>query len=109
MRQRLVLYPSLCGGHCLVPLAARGELPALSLPALPESSQDLGYIGDPSDPTQEPEVRQTLEPVPADEQYAIDTFRILNTATGVVEEVSVRDYVRGAVAAELPPAFIPKR
>ncbi len=105
MRQRLFFILLFAAAIALVPLAARGELPALSLPALPESSQDLGYIGDPSDPTQEPEVRQTLEPVPADEQYAIDTFRILNTATGVVEEVSVRDYVRGAVAAELPASF----
>lgn len=32
-------------------------------------------------------------------------FKILNTATGEVETVSVQDYVRGAVAAELPASF----
>ncbi|WRS26471.1 stage II sporulation protein D [Oscillospiraceae bacterium MB08-C2-2] len=34
-----------------------------------------------------------------------ETFRILNQTTGAVEEVSLRDYVRGAVAAEMPALF----
>ena len=35
-------------------------------------------------------------------------FRILNTATGRVEVVGARDYVRGAVAAEMPALYHPE-
>lgn len=42
---------------------------------------------------------------PADSPLDITEFKILNAATGQVETVSVRDYVRGAVAAELPATF----
>ncbi len=35
----------------------------------------------------------------------IESFRILNQSTGKVETVSLQDYVRGAVAAELPATF----
>lgn len=34
-----------------------------------------------------------------------ESFRILNAATGEIAEVSVKDYVRGAIAAEMPPTF----
>ena len=43
--------------------------------------------------------------LPADSPLDITEFKILNSATGQVETVSVRDYVRGAVAAELPATF----
>lgn len=47
--------------------------------------------------------------LPADSPLDIPDFHILNTATGQVETVPVRDYVRGAVAGPscLPP-FTPK-
>ena len=35
----------------------------------------------------------------------VDIFRILDVGTGKVTEVSVRDYVRGAVAVEMPASF----
>lgn len=38
--------------------------------------------------------------------YAVcDSFNILNEETGKVEKVSARDFVRGAVCAEMPPDF----
>lgn len=37
--------------------------------------------------------------------YGVKSFKILNSSTGKVEEVSVRDYVRGAVASEMPAKF----
>ena len=39
---------------------------------------------------------------------APSSFRILNETTGQVEEVPVRDYVRGAVAAEMPALYHPE-
>ena len=39
---------------------------------------------------------------------ADDGFRILDDRTGKVFEVSARDYVRGALAAEMPPTFHPE-
>ncbi len=37
-----------------------------------------------------------------------ENFRILNEHTGKIFEVSPRDYVRGALAAEMPPTFHPE-
>ncbi|WP_308754432.1 stage II sporulation protein D [uncultured Anaerotruncus sp.] len=39
---------------------------------------------------------------------ADDGFRVLDERTGKVFEVSARDYVRGALAAEMPPTFHPE-
>ena len=45
MRQRLLYVLLFSAAIAVVPLAARGELPALNLPKQQEPSQDLGYIG----------------------------------------------------------------
>ncbi|MDD3230143.1 MAG: stage II sporulation protein D [Oscillospiraceae bacterium] len=37
-----------------------------------------------------------------------ETFRLLDRSSGQVLEVSAEDYVRGAVAAEMPPTFHPE-
>ena len=39
---------------------------------------------------------------------AVKEFRILDQSSGVVRTVSVRDFVRGAVAAEMPASFHPE-
>lgn len=47
-----------------------------------------------------------VEPAPVEEYAAaVKSFRILDRTTGKVNEVAVRDYVRGAVAAEMPASF----
>jgi len=38
----------------------------------------------------------------------VESFKILNESTGRVETVSLRDFVRGAVAAEMPASFHPE-
>jgi len=40
--------------------------------------------------------------------FGVEYFRILNESTGQVDIVSVRDYVRGAVVAEMPASFHPE-
>jgi stage II sporulation protein D len=42
----------------------------------------------------------TAEPVPA-----ASCYRVLRTETGEIEAVSVRDYLIGAVASEMPPSY----
>lgn len=39
---------------------------------------------------------------------SITHFNILNISTNKIQKVSVEDYVRGAVTAELPPTFHPE-
>ena len=40
-----------------------------------------------------------------EDNSAAESYRVLNCSTGIVSEVSVRDYVIGAVAAEMPASF----
>lgn len=47
----------------------------------------------------------TPQPVEANGDLAVESFSILNRGTGKVEKVSVKDYVRGAVASEMPATF----
>lgn len=105
MRQRLLYVLLFSAAIAVVPLAARGELPALNLPKQQELSQDLGYIGSLPGESSSQQVQQALKPVEVGERFEIGEFKILNTATGQVENIPVRDYVRGAVAAELPASF----
>lgn len=74
-----------------------------------------GDTQEPSDnPAQEPEAGQpTDEPQKPEPQAAEtarvvdgpDTFQILDTAAGRTFTVTAQDYVRGALAAEMPPTF----
>jgi len=41
-------------------------------------------------------------------EYGVDSFKILDRTTGKIAIVSLRDYVRGAVASEMPAAFHPE-
>lgn len=40
-----------------------------------------------------------------DTTEAIDSFHILNSSTGIVEEVALLDYVTGAIASEMPASY----
>lgn len=50
--------------------------------------------------TAEAPAQDPAEPIPAAASY-----RVLRTGTGETEEVSVRDYLIGAVASEMPPSY----
>jgi stage II sporulation protein D len=80
------------------PAEARGEAPL----------EPSGYIPEqiPHGPPDYP-VDTTISYIPAESRAAlrVEEFNILDQATGEVFTVPVRDFVRGAVAAEMPPRF----
>ena len=98
MRRRIWAAVLFCIAALLLPAIAAG---AFSAGENPESEGALGWVGEL--PDAEPASVPTVE---AD--WDIEAFRILNSATGEVETIPVRDYVRGAVAAELPVSFHPE-
>ncbi len=55
-------------------------------------------------PESEASVPNPEEDAP-DYKCPIKDFKILNRSTGKIEKISIRDYVRGAVASEMPAAF----
>lgn len=78
-------------------------LSAAVIPALPAAMSG-------KKPVQLPEIREfsdkgELSPGSEPEEVAPEPYRVLDTATGEVTEVPVRDYVIGAVCAEMPAAF----
>lgn len=106
MRQRILPVLVFLLAALLLPPLALGKFPALSLPSFaPQSAdeEDLGWIGESAPSSQASRAEEVM--LPADSPLDITEFKILNSATGQVETVSVRDYVRGAVAAELPATF----
>lgn len=56
--------------------------------------------------TDQPISAQILSPEATDK--GVESFQILDETTGKVTEVSLRDFVRGAVAAEMPANFEPE-
>lgn len=106
MRQRILPVLVFLLAALLLPPLALGKFPALSLPSFaPQSAdeEDLGWIGESAPSSRASQAEEVM--LPADSPLDITEFKILNSATGQVETVSVRDYVRGAVAAELPATF----
>ena len=54
-----------------------------------------------------PEVKLSEVSLPED-SYSTEPYRVLDVSTGKITEVSVRDYVIGAVCAEMPASFEPE-
>lgn len=67
--------------------------------AAPEDSE----AGAESQENAEPEPKQSMTTVKAG-----DGFTVLDRSTGKIMKVSTRDFVRGALAAEMPPTFHPE-
>ena len=102
----------------LIPMAAAGtkeavpaltEWPGISptvpllqtpRPKAPQQKNDDKISGEISE-----ETVVVAQAEPAYNNRGVLSFRILNLSTGRVEEVPLRDYVRGAVAAEMPVTF----
>lgn len=55
-----------------------------------------------------PEAEETERSAGNISLYGVTEFKILDTATGQVNTVPLRDFVRGAVAAEMPASFHPE-
>lgn len=67
----------------------------------PEQSGLISGVQRPSAAVSAAEVRQTV-PAPA------EAYRVLRTESGEIEEIPVRDYLIGAVAAEMPASYAPE-
>ena len=105
-------------------------IPLIALSFEPASPQANTPVHSPGVSTQTPNsaADNSEAPVRADESYldvpaetqdedtlsdgpslkGVSSFRILDESTGEVAVVSVRDYLRGAVAAEMPASFHPE-
>jgi stage II sporulation protein D len=80
------------------PAAVQEHRPAIAIP------------GPPPEPGPEPEPFVEQPHIISDEYSAhgVLSFKILDSSTGRVSEVPVRDFVRGAVVAEMPATFHPE-
>ncbi|MDL2234127.1 stage II sporulation protein D [Ruminococcaceae bacterium OttesenSCG-928-L11] len=78
----------------------------LTLALEPEGSPGLADTppATPADSGDEEEITVS-EAVPANTAHGVLSFRIYDQTTGTVSEVGLRDYVRGAVASEMPVTF----
>lgn len=56
-------------------------------------------------PKKTPETKPKEQPPGTAYQATVESFRVLDRTTGKVSEISVGDYVRGAIAAEMPATF----
>lgn len=82
----------------------------LPVELLPDSDSDADSADTQADASagdSDGEPQRQVVATPAS-QRGVDSFLIKDTATGQVNEVSLQDFVRGAVAAEMPVSFHPE-
>lgn len=109
MKEKLVLFLVFFLLVLCIPMMAMG----FSLPQTPgdEASQLSSAVSSQAasgEESQPPQSQSEARPTQGEITAQVPTeksFKILNENTGKVEEVSIRDYVRGAVCAEMPPDF----
>lgn len=84
---------------------------AVQAPAQPEEDETEGSEPADASVSAAPDEQET-EQMQDDDILSVisepENFLVLNETTGKVMTVSVQDYVRGALAAELPPTFHPE-
>jgi len=81
----------------------------------PEATQPGGAPEGETGETETVQAEAEAEPEPKDgvsssstSEHGVLSFNILNESTGRVETVALRDFVRGAVASEMPVSFHPE-
>ena len=89
---------------CLPLVAVGSSLPAIEPDKKTTQTAPKQQSAQAVTQTEAPQVAQKNS-TELDTIEATDTFRILNLSTGKVQKVKRIDYVRGAVCAEMPPAF----
>ncbi len=92
----------------LVPLLAlTGEKPDVQFLDSPNA---YGASSQTQQQNQSSQPQQQKEPVNPSDTISVsgENFRVLNEQTGKILEVSPKEYVRGALAAEMPPTFHPE-
>jgi len=82
-------------------------------PALREPEHDAVLYTEPVPPMGPPDLPVDIVTIPGGEHprstiSGVSYFRVLDESTGEIHVVSLRDYVRGAVAAEMPASFHPE-
>lgn len=89
------------------PAAVHNPIQAQSAvgPVVEEAPQVLSPQQEALEQHDEPETVTVAEAEPEISVNGVAEFRILDLSTGKVERVPVRDYVRGAVASEMPVSF----
>lgn len=106
----LLTIPMIAIGHNIEPVATINTQPQVHSPVVPESAV-IPAAADSAAGTGELQDIDTEEDYPEEEPVSAASiedaasFRILDESTGQIHEVSLRDFVRGAVAAEMPAAF----
>jgi stage II sporulation protein D len=100
----VVLFAALTLG---IPMAAGQATRLLSLPAaITVSEPPTADLSAPvSQPLDSLVVSQSAAPAPAAQIAGREFFQILNRSTGGVERVAALDYIRGAIASEMPATF----
>lgn len=80
---------------------------AAFMPAMPALIGDkpLIFTAEKGKPEISEYIFDEMEENGADMEISNEPYRVLNCSTGEITEVSVRDYVIGAVAAEMPASF----
>ena len=109
MRLALMMLASLAIAMVLLPLLALGADVSPSVPQV-ISGTGTGAISQAAadeDGDTAPSQADTAD-TPHTRVVCSGVFRILDRTTGKVEEVGYRDYVRGALCAEMPPDFHPE-
>ncbi len=90
--------------YCLL-LTALPMVPALAAKGRDENTAELPEI---VEFTMESAETAPTQPSPTEQTADLGTYPVLDTETGEVTEISVRDYVIGAVCAEIPASFEPE-
>ena len=78
------------------------------LPAVPACISGDTHISAASRPTEDKAAVSALKVKKPQESFSAEPYKVLDTASGQVIEVPVRDYVIGAVCAEMPASFEPE-
>ena len=97
------------------PISQTVSVPAITLPpvtpsaseasnANPSIGEESTAIGTVAPPPKGSSTATTAPPV-TKYQFTRDYFKVLNLENNKVEKVSIEDYVRGAIAAEMPASF----
>jgi stage II sporulation protein D len=96
---RILLLAAFIALTFVIPMLSSGG--SLSVPAQGFSSSSSQSLSS----SQAGSSASSQQPAAPFQDLGRSFFRVLDLSTGQVEDVSIRDYIRGALAAEMPPSF----
>lgn len=105
MRKHLTAAAVFCILILFVPLiCVENSLPKTEMPDVKAVEQPAQAQPIPQEPSMNPAAYEESTPVVEEKGY----FTVLDESSGKQLQISVHDYVRGALAAEMPPTFHPE-